>query len=83
MENYDQKDDKTSIEKTVAKASSADAQKATLLVEEDNPSQVYTSSKVTIGEKTKQQSSDTTIVKPMAAAQQAKHDDQEVVIELH
>ena len=83
MENYDQKDDKTSIEKTVAKAASVDAQKASLLVEEDNPSQVYTSSKVTIGKKTKQQSNDTTIVKPVAAAQQAKHDDQEVVIELH
>ena len=82
MENYDQKDDKNSIEKTVAKAASVDAQKASLLVEEDNPSQVYTSSKVTIGEKTKKQSNDTTIVKPVAA-QQAKHDDQEVVIELH
>ena len=66
----------------MAKAASVDAQKASLLVEEDNPSQVYTSSKVTFGEKTKQQSNDTTIVKPVAA-QQAKHDDQEVVIELH
>ena len=67
----------------MAKAASVDAQKASLLVEEDNPSQVYTSSKVTIGEKIKQQSNDTTIVKPVAAAHQAKNDDQEVVIELH
>ena len=66
----------------MAKAASVDAQKASLLVEEDNPSQVYTSSKVTIGEKSKQPSNDTTIVKPVGP-QQAKNDDQEVVIELH
>ena len=67
----------------MAKAASDDAQKASLVVEEDNPSQVYTSSKVTIGEQTKQKSNDTTIVKPVVAAQQARNDDQEVVIELH
>ena len=67
-----------SKEPEVVKAASVDAQRASIRVEEDHPSQVYTSSKATIEEKTKQQSNDTTIVKPVA-----KNDDQEVVIELH